>query len=161
VLLSLRGTSAPCLWVALELNILRFLPIITSERVELSLEGALKYFLIQSVGSILFLVRALLLEGSAHLVSSALISVSIFLKLGAAPLHGWFISLMRTVSLRTLFYLSTTQKIIPLIILSGLLVGGPLLWLTLLATLIVSSISGFSTLPLTKILAVSSLNNLI
>lgn len=63
--------------------------------------------------------------------------------------------------MRTLLYLSTVQKIIPLIILSRLVVGGPLLWAILLATLAAAFSRGYSNLPLRKILGVSSLNNLV
>lgn len=158
---ALRRSSAMCSWVALELNILRFLPIMTSERLELSLENSLKYFLVQRIGSILFLTRVLMLEGATYSVFPALLTLSMLLKLGVAPLHGWFISLIGAVSMRTLLYLSTVQKIIPLIILSRLVVGGPLLWAVLLATLAAAFSRGYSNLPLRKILGVSSLNNLV
>jgi len=42
------------------------------------------------------------------------------LKLGAAPLHGWFLALINTSTARIIIYLSTTQKIIPLIVTSCL-----------------------------------------
>lgn len=74
--------------MALELNMLRFLPIMTSERLELSLENSLKYFLVQRIGSILFLTRVLMLEGATYSVFPVLLTLSILLKLGAAPLHG-------------------------------------------------------------------------
>jgi len=140
---------------------LRFLPMITSESTEMSLESSLKYFIIQRLGSITYLRRALILSAAPYLLFSILITVSILLKLGAAPLHGWFIRLLKSVSVRMLVYLSTVQKVIPLIIVGRLPVKGFFLWTILISTLVTATVSGFSTLSLNGILGVSSINNLV
>lgn len=63
-----------------------FLPIMSSEP-GLALENTLKYFLIQSFASILFLIGFIM----ATVFSSVLFFTSfigLILKLGAAPFHG-------------------------------------------------------------------------
>merc|ERR1711915_939691 len=52
--------------------------------------------------------------------NSVILIIRIIIKLGAAPFHGWFISIIKRSSLWILFLLSTVQKLIPLLILSNL-----------------------------------------
>ena len=49
------------IWIRLELNILRFLPII-STRENIEIENSIKYFLIQRFASVIFLLRFFFLE---------------------------------------------------------------------------------------------------
>merc|ERR1712025_1044835 len=82
IFLALRRSSSLCLWLALELNILSFLPIIFSERIEALIESTFKYFLIQSIGSIIFLTGSLFLLKRPFPLFSLLNTLPIFLKLG-------------------------------------------------------------------------------
>lgn len=71
------------LWVSLELNLIGFL--VLAHRDGTSREFLFKYFLIQSVGSAILLLSALLRRVGARVEIAALISL--LLKLGAAPFH--------------------------------------------------------------------------
>ena len=147
-------------WVCLELNMLRFLPLISLEG-GLAIENSIKYFLIQRIASIVFLSFTLLnLFRDSPLVKT-IILLSIILKLGVAPLHGWFISLIRESTARVILYLSTVQKIIPLIVLRNLEVRD--FMLTLLAILTISIVwtGGITLVRLNSILGLSSVSNLL
>jgi len=81
-------------WLGLELNLLSFIPLISSKSNLYSSEAALKYFLIQALGSALILAAAPgfllnLIEPQVIILSALL------LKIGAAPVHFWFPSVIQ------------------------------------------------------------------
>ena len=106
------------IWIRLEVNILRFLPIISSG-LNIELENSVKYFLVQRWASIIFLINYFF---SNYLFNSfnLLLIIRIFIKLGISPFHTWFISILKSCSLYILIFLSTVQKLIPLIILNNI-----------------------------------------
>ena len=71
--------------------------------------NTVKYFLFQSMGSIILLLRISLLRELKML--RILVTM---MKLGIAPFHLWFISLMRKISIMRLVWVRVVQKIIPL-----------------------------------------------
>ena len=99
-------------WFRLELNVIRVVPLLCLRRDQFSSEVRLKYFLVQGWASRIFLFRiSLQMLGVATI---ALLGVALGLKLGAAPLHFWFIRCLRTRTYENLFILSTVQKVLPL-----------------------------------------------
>ena len=159
IIISLRVTSRLLIWIRLELNILRFLPIISSKE-NVEIENSIKYFLIQRWASITFLIRFFFF----FVVNNnffILINLRLFIKLGISPFHSWFISILKTSSLNTLFILSTLQKIIPLIIIFNTKVNSILILIVIFLTLIfiLSLLPG--TININKVLALSSINNII
>jgi len=135
------------------------LPIISNQGVR-SFENTMKYFLVQSVASILFLSSRIIVNFIPEYFSDVG-TISIFLKLGAAPLHRWFISILKTCSLTILFFLSTIQKILPLLVCINLWVK---LWVFVtfsLITFILVLLSVPGTININKILGISSIINLI
>lgn len=87
--------------------------------------------------------------------------LAVLIKLGASPLHGWFLSLMKNSRARIIFYLSTSQKFIPLIIMSNLNMRNRVLRIIILFTMLTVFARGVRTILLNKILRLSSINNLI
>ena len=55
IFISLRVNSNFLIWILLELNIIRFLPIISSKE-HIEIENSIKYFLIQRWASVIFLI---------------------------------------------------------------------------------------------------------
>jgi NADH-quinone oxidoreductase subunit N len=147
------------MWISLELNILRFLPIISSKE-NIEIENSIKYFLVQRWASVIFLSRFFffnMVNNSFYL----LINLSIFIKLGIRPFHSWFISILKTRSLTTLFILSTVQKIIPLVILFNIKTRNYLIFVVIFLTLFFILILLPRTLNINKVLAISSITNVI
>lgn len=159
LLISFSRRSPYIIWVSLELNILRFLPIMSSE-MGLALENTIKYFLVQSWASIVFLMgiffSVLFWESMIYLSI-----LGVMLKLGAAPLHGWFISILKTCSLWVLVFLSRVQKIIPLMILRNLHISSFLILVFSISTFLFVIVRLPGAISLNKILALSSIGNLI
>nr|BCW86839.1 NADH dehydrogenase subunit 2 [Drepanosurus hatanakai]BCW86852.1 NADH dehydrogenase subunit 2 [Drepanosurus hatanakai] len=93
------------LWLALELNALSFIPILVWSDKEMSL----KYFLVQSLGSLLFL------SGVINPWLHVGLICGLLLKIGAAPLHLWVPAVTPNMSWVSLFFLLTFQKLGPLL----------------------------------------------
>jgi len=109
----LSATHLFSFWVALELNLILFLRILTRRAAN---EQALniKYFLIQRVGSGTFLFRIFSFRSPRGGVNVALLTLSILLKLGAAPFQNWVLRLRLGLSWENFFLLRTIQKLGPL-----------------------------------------------
>ena len=90
LIVSLRSNSSLMIWISLEVNILRFLPIISSNDLA-PFENTIKYFLVQSLASILFITTAILRIYKYKYRIEIVLTLAIVLKLGIAPFHSWFI----------------------------------------------------------------------
>jgi len=120
----------------------------------------MKYFLIQRWASVVFLIRFFffyIINNSFYI----LINLSLFIKLGIRPFHSWFISILKTSSLHILFILSTIQKIIPLVIIFNIKSNNFILFIVIFLTLFFIIMLLPSTLSINKVLAISSINNVI
>lgn len=138
---------------------LGFLPIMSNYGVE-SFENTMKYFLVQSVASIIFLSSRLMINFLPEYFLD-IGTLRIFMKLGAAPLHGWFISILKTCSLSILFFLSTIQKILPLLVCTNLWIKPWILTLFSFITFVLILVSVPGIVNINKILGISSIINLI
>jgi len=125
----------------------------------MALENRLKYFLVQRVASLWFIFSCLVRAFMQWNIIAVVIVLAITLKLGMAPFHGWFISVISSTSFAIMFLLSTAQKFIPLLVLRTLprrvFVVGVLVRVTLGAVFSL----GLVQLSVKKLLAVSSINN--
>lgn len=101
-------------WIAIELNLLRFIPLIASRKSMQETESSVKYFFAQGIGSVIMLIGVFINLSSA----GYLILVGLLLKLGAAPLHTWFPRVISGISWPICIITSTWQKIAPLFTIS-------------------------------------------
>lgn len=109
LLISISRRSLVTIWVGIEVSILSFLLILITSNLFQEHNNTVKYFLFQSICSILLLLRLRLL-GEIKMFRI----IIIIIKLGIAPFHLWFISLMKNITILSLIWLSVLQKIIPL-----------------------------------------------
>ena len=160
LLIAIRRNSTIIIWVRLELNILRFLPIITSSEYS-PIENSIKYFLIQRIASIIYIICVLLCLIKFNSILETFIIIRIIIKLGAAPFHGWFLSLSKSVRLFVLLLISTVQKIIPILIVRNLNLFNTIIIFVCSITFFVIFYNSIILLNLIKILALSGINNLV
>merc|ERR1711894_839568 len=146
--------------VRLELNILRFLPIITSSEYS-PIENSIKYFLIQRIASIIYIICVLICLIKYNFILETLMVIRMMIKLGAAPFHGWFLSLSKSVRLFVLLLISTVQKIIPILIIRSLNMFNTIIVFVCFVTFFVIFYNRMILLSLIKILAISGINNLV
>lgn len=154
-IIALSSSHWLMVWVALELNIISFLPIITASSHFQESESALKYFFFQALGS-----SALLLGSVNHPLSMLIIAGLVF-KLGAAPFHFWFPTTTAGLPWPAVTLLITWQKLAPisLLIFSWSHLQSILLTLGLLGA-VVGGLGGIAQTRLRPLLAYSSIGHM-
>nr|QPZ51170.1 NADH dehydrogenase subunit 2 [Ocypode ceratophthalmus] len=149
-------------WVGLELNLMSFIPLISVKANSYLSEAALKYFLMQALGSAI-LISSSFLVPYFFLMSYMLILLALLLKIGSAPFHFWFPQVMEGLLWPQAFTLSTIQKLAPLTLISYLPYMPQLNKLIILAaslSAIVGALGGLNLNSIRKIIAFSSINHL-
>nr|WAM61663.1 NADH dehydrogenase subunit 2 [Athyma opalina] len=163
-LISVSSNSWLGCWIGLEINLLSFIPLISTHNNLLNSEASLKYFLTQSIASINFLFSILL---SLFLMKnfffnnffSVIINSSLIMKMGSAPFHFWFPNIMEGLSWFNCFILMTWQKITPMILLSYYF-NLNFLYFIMIFNVMIGAIGSFNQTSLRKLMAFSSINNL-
>nr|BDQ43992.1 NADH dehydrogenase subunit 2 [Amynthas conformis] len=119
-MMALSSTNWMFLWASMELNLLSFIPILMSSKSNQETEGSVKYFLAQALGSALLLTSSITMWSPYSILPSTMpmiLMISILLKLGSAPCHFWYPSVMSSISWISCTILSSWQKLAPLSIL--------------------------------------------
>jgi NADH-ubiquinone oxidoreductase chain 2 len=145
-------------WIGIELNTLTFIPLILVLKTGREGESAVKYFLSQTVASVVFLVGILGLK--FYSVFSLVVLIALFIKMGVAPFHSWVLSVGENIDWLCLYFILTLQKVNPLV----LLICSSWVWDFLFIGIIFSSslgaLLGLSQRSLRKLLIFSSINHL-
>nr|ALJ93765.1 NADH dehydrogenase subunit 2 [Megaspilidae sp. SJW-2015]AZL93347.1 NADH dehydrogenase subunit 2 [Megaspilidae sp. ZJUH_2016022] len=117
IMLSLSSSSWLMSWMLIELNLMSFIPIMQNYTKFLYCSNNIKYYLIQTFSSVILLFSLNFSLMNYFLYFKNIVFISMFMKLGMPPFHMWFVNLMKNNSWIICMYLSSLQKIIPLIIL--------------------------------------------
>lgn len=151
-------------WIILEINILRFIPIIIATKSNQETEASIKYFLSQALGSILILLGIrILYQPISQIIPIWVIIVAILIKLGIAPCHFWYPSVIASLSWTNCIILSTWQKLAPLSLLIITLYktqSRTLIILTAGINALIGGIIGINQTHLRPLLAYSSIGHI-
>nr|UFZ13411.1 NADH dehydrogenase subunit 2 [Neohermes inexpectatus] len=166
-IISISSNSWLGAWMGLEINLLSFIPLMSNINNILSNESSLKYFLVQALASSILLFSVILnfFNSSSMFMleinnlNQILINSSLLLKMGAAPFHFWFPSVMENLNWSNCLILMTWQKIAPLVLISYSL-NFNLILMTIIISLIIGAIGGFNQTNLRSLMAFSSINHL-
>ena len=90
------------IWIGIEIRMLRFLLVLIFSDLYQEHSNTVKYFSIQSLGSIILIRELKMLRILVKMI-----------KLSIAPFHLWFISLMNKISIMRLVWVRVVQKMIP------------------------------------------------
>nr|URH16827.1 NADH dehydrogenase subunit 2 [Glyptotermes pubescens] len=164
ILISISSNSWLGAWMGLEINLMSFIPIMSSQENIYTTEASLKYFLVQALASstLLFMVTMKALISQALPASSMYaytIMTPLLLKMGAAPLHWWFPSVMEGLSWMNCLVMMTVQKIAPMMLTSYLAKLNFLTLSAILTSVVIGSLGGMNQTSLRKILTYSSINH--
>ena len=164
-LMALSRTNWILLWAAIELNLLRFIPIIIQRKNNQETEGSVKYFLAQALGSALLLISSTSLWmsfSSLPNIMPLILTTAILLKLGSVPCHFWYPSVIASVSWTSCLILSTWQKLAPLSILAFLLPQKNISFIIAMAGInaLVGGIIGINQSQIRTIIAYSSIGHI-
>lgn len=114
----------------------------------------IKYFIVQSIGSSVFLWAVGLETAGFGRISEAVIGGALRLKLGIAPFQRWFVRVLSTIGWELVFMASTLQKVLPVFLIRSLKLE-PLI-LAVGGRVVVSLLGRINQTFLKKILAYSS-----
>lgn len=162
LLLSTRVIGLSCnrvflIWRTIEINMILFLPLMAlNKNFYFSNLLGIKYFFVQSVGSILFLAGVILgLIVSEKNTIELIIFLSLMWKRGLPPFHLWLFRLIENLEKVSFIILSTWQKILPFYIISSIPIG----WLLMIVgfSIVISIIIRFFQSNIKKILIISSI----
>nr|AAL31606.1 NADH dehydrogenase subunit 2 [Jaxea nocturna] len=157
--ISISSTSWFGAWVGLELNLMSFIPFVSTKTNQFSSESTLKYFLIQALGSATIVLTSCLIFYYFELAQT-LISTALLLKMGAAPFHFWFPQIMEGLSWPDALILMTIQKIAPMILLSYLCNNHSIIMISAVFSGAIGAVGGLNQTLLRSIMAFSSINHM-
>nr|ASY98041.1 NADH dehydrogenase subunit 2 [Idolomorpha lateralis] len=167
VLISLCANSWLGAWMGLEINLLSFIPLISSSKNMFSTEASLKYFLIQAIASstLIFLI---LMKTNIHemfyLMKSNnwnnLMMIPLLMKIACAPFHWWLPSVVEGLSWMNCFIILSIQKIAPLMLIFYMLSNSIFIQMVITLTAFTGAIGGINQTSLRKILSFSSINHI-
>lgn len=164
-LIALSRANWLFVWGAIELNLLRFIPIIIQTNNNQETEGSVKYFLAQALGSALLLISRTSLWIPFSLLYNfmpLILTAAVILKLGRVPCHFWYPSVIASISWISCLILSTWQKLAPLSILAFLLPQKNMNFIISIAAInaVVGGIMGINQTQLRTIIAYSSIGHI-
>nr|QQP21476.1 NADH dehydrogenase subunit 2 [Tipula melanomera gracilispina] len=155
-------------WMGLEINLLSFIPLMMNYNNPMNSEASLKYFLTQTLASIILLFSVILMMFFMNMnwyymeiisIYPMMINSCLLLKMGAAPFHFWFPGVMEGLNWTNNFILMTWQKIAPLMLISYFIIPN-LFSLIIFLSILIGSLGGLNQTSLRKIMAFSSINHL-
>ena len=152
IILGLGATRFFGFWIIVEINILRFIIILTLWKKNNFLRIAY-YFLPQAIASSILFFSFFIFH-KINLIDWVL-QFRLILKIGLAPFHMWFIVISTKVSNLIFFFLSVTQKIIPFFLL--ILFNNLLTKFTILISIIISTFRGLKQNQIILIIRFSSI----
>nr|YP_009026967.1 NADH dehydrogenase subunit 2 [Cherax crassimanus]CDN96574.1 NADH dehydrogenase subunit 2 [Cherax crassimanus] len=161
-LLSISSSSWFSAWIGLELNLMSFIPLISSKTNQYPSEASLKYFLIQALGSSIIILASSLTPLYPSFIPM-IISLALLLKLGAAPFHFWFPQVMEGLNWVQVIILMTIQKLAPMFLLSYLsmeLFTNTSIFIAAMSSAVIGALGGMNQTSLRKILSYSSINHM-
>nr|ABW82637.1 NADH dehydrogenase subunit 2 [Pista cristata] len=159
IMISLSSNNWIAIWLGLELNMYSFIPLLLQSNLNQEKEAAIKYFLIQALASGILILSMINITSS---YSSLLLLISLMIKLGLAPCHFWFPTVMSALSWKMCWILSTIQKITPLALATQtfLLMNPLFVSFSIVCSSLIGGFGGLNQTQMRAILAYSSINHL-
>lgn len=154
-LVAINSGSWIVAWIGLEVNLLSILPIMAGEKTKRASESCIKYFLVQSLASLIILISSVFLFTSVMYVRSYVLFIGLRIKLGVAPFHFWFPVVIEGVGWVNCLLLITWQKLAPLFLIGFV----KIIIFIIIITSLVGAFGGFGQTSVRKILAFSSINH--
>jgi len=153
------------IWAGIELNLLSFIPLIILSNINQETEASIKYFLAQALGSSVILISRIALWFNFSIpinIIRMFLLISLMLKIGIAPCHLWYPSVMTSISWISCLILSTWQKLAPLAIITFLINSTSTKILLSLAAInaLIGGAVGINQVHLRTIIAYSSITHI-
>nr|YP_010022110.1 NADH dehydrogenase subunit 2 [Allonychiurus kimi]QOL12112.1 NADH dehydrogenase subunit 2 [Allonychiurus kimi] len=157
--LTISSSSWISCWLGLEINLMSLIPILLIKINPHSSESSIKYFIAQSLASILIIFSTIsnffFNSSNSMIFFTLLIIVALSIKMGAAPFHFWLPQVIQTSNWTQMIIILTWQKIAPMILLMFSM--NNLIKLIILASCFIGVLGAINQTLLKKILVYSSI----
>nr|QXM18110.1 NADH dehydrogenase subunit 2 [Babylonia zeylanica] len=177
-LLSVSSIHWLGIWAGLEINLIGFLPMLVYQKSVSESESAVKYFIVQALGSSLLVFGSLVafnMSFAWDAISSMwmpmelgfiMIMVGLHTKLGLFPFHYWLPAVMAGLPWSSCLLLATWQKLAPLFLVLSLFelsesyLVGLILCLVSAGSSLIGGFGGMNQTQIRALLAYSSIGHL-
>nr|AOY39916.1 NADH dehydrogenase subunit 2 [Scolytinae sp. BMNH 1039994] len=165
-LMSISSMTWFSAWMGLEINLMSMVPLMKNFKNKFSSEAAIKYFITQATASMIFLFSILMMSSTSmfSMYSENYLTfvtlASLFLKMGAAPLHFWLPQVVSGLTWMVTTTILTIQKIAPMVLASYTMMANWMSITFIITSATISGILGINQTCLRKIMAFSSINNI-
>nr|AOY39565.1 NADH dehydrogenase subunit 2 [Scolytinae sp. BMNH 1043133] len=165
-IVSISALSWLSAWIGLEINMLSLMPLMKNFNNKMSAESTIKYFIIQTMASMILLFSMLSFSNSTmfnlEMINfySFFMNLALFTKMGAAPFHFWLPEVVSGVSWQMIFIILTWQKITPMILLMYSYSMNMLMMMVIILSSLIGGLTGLNQTDLKKIMAYSSINHI-
>lgn len=149
------------MWLAMEINLIMFIPLLINKINNNSTRSAIKYFIIQAGASIIIVISFVIFSKSRTInsinINNELITLSIVIKSGIPPLQFWLPQVIETIEFHDILVLLTWQKISPMFIINFYITN--IIIFIIISRSLIGSLGGLNQNSLKKILAYSSIRH--
>nr|YP_010241766.1 NADH dehydrogenase subunit 2 [Terebellum terebellum]QTI82466.1 NADH dehydrogenase subunit 2 [Terebellum terebellum] len=165
------------IWAGLEINLIGFLPLLVYQKKMTESESAVKYFVVQALGSSFLMFGSLLsyslsfswdinLSNEFYIMSILIIMCGLCIKMGLFPFHFWLPSVMAGLPWISCLLLATWQKFAPIFLVGSLMEVNFIYWICLpicfmcAGSSLIGGIGGLNQTQIRSLLAYSSIGHL-
>nr|AFI23448.1 NADH dehydrogenase subunit 2 [Ceratocombus sp. HL-2012] len=163
MVMTLYSNNWIIMWTGMEINMISFIPLLSSMN-KLSSEASMMYFLIQSMGSSIFmfsiLINPIMIYSMGENIMKMLMIMSIMIKMGAPPFHMWVPEMINKMNWNKSIILLTIQKVAPMTIMSNIITNNNMFELIIMMTVITGAMGGINYTSTRKIMTFSSINHM-
>nr|QAT19783.1 NADH dehydrogenase subunit 2 [Curculio sp. SZ-2019] len=164
-LMTVSSLSWIIAWMGLEVNLMSIMPLLKSFNNKYKTESTMKYFMTQTMASLMFLFSVIFFFCAKNhgmelkIASSLLLNSTLLLKMGAAPFHLWLPEVAGGLDWELIFIIITWQKIAPMIILMHTTYTPMFMSFIIILSSLFSGLSSINQTCMRKIMAYSSINH--
>nr|AML26032.1 NADH dehydrogenase subunit 2 [Staphylinidae sp. BMNH 1274248] len=165
-LISISANSWMGMWMGLEINLLAFIPLIQEKNNAFSSESSLKYFLTQSLASVILMFSLIFMASNFLIMKNIdnsimlIFNSALLTKMGMAPFHFWFPEVIEGLNWVNCLILLTWQKITPMVLIMYNMNFQYFFMIIIIFGMMISGIMGINQMSLRKIMAYSSINHM-
>nr|YP_010411930.1 NADH dehydrogenase subunit 2 [Notostomum cyclostomum]URP31064.1 NADH dehydrogenase subunit 2 [Notostomum cyclostomum] len=163
VFMAISSSNWFFIWMSMELNMLSFIPLMLNNKHIMEMEGAVKYFMVQSMASSCMLMCSMSMWFFmfSNVLFKYLMLMALLMKLGSFPCHFWFPNVMTTCKWNTCILLTTWQKLIPLFVVFSILdINKKLLMVICLSNMVIGGMFGMNNTNIKSIMGYSSISHM-
>lgn len=153
----LSSSSWLTMWIFLEINTFRIIPLLILPTTPPKVEARVKYFIVQSITSALILIAARVRMLETSILSTSIFLVAVVTKLGAAPSHKWILLVTKHLNKLNFTLILTWQKLIPLGLIINSSPKGPLIIMVIITNIFIGVLGAIRQTLLRPLLVFSSI----